>query len=126
MNVLAQLLNRRLREPAAVRLPVRFKRSRYVEELNEARSPGDDELVFVGPKNRPEWVVLNCPCGCGYVLNVDLNRAHEPHWWFFLHFDGTVSVFPVISARDAKCRSHFYIHRGRVIWATTEDDSPRK
>ena len=55
----------------------------------------------------------NCFCGCGSKV---VTPIHPTGWQ--LLFDGdTVSLRPSIGNWSFHCRSHYWIHNNRVIWA---------
>lgn len=59
-----------------------------------------------------------CCCGCGQEVVTPLT----PTDWSLV-FDGeTVSLTPSIGNWSFKCRSHYWIQKGRVIWARTWTD----
>lgn len=120
MNFLSRLLARWLDRPEALAAPVRIRTTRCVEDLCDAQTPKEDEIIFVGSSKARKWAVIRCPCGCGHVLNVNLMRTHRPHWTLQLHGEGTITMLPSLWVKDAKCRSHFFLHRNRIVWAQGE------
>ena len=59
-----------------------------------------------------------CCCGCGQEVITPLT----PTDWNLI-FDGeTVSLAPSIGNWSFPCRSHYWIQKGRVIWARTWTD----
>ncbi len=57
--------------------------------------------------------IHKCVCGCG----VEVVTPISPTDWR-ITFDGeTVSLFPSIGNWSYPCRSHYWIKRGKVIWA---------
>ena len=54
-----------------------------------------------------------CPCGCGEEIVTTLS----PTDWSLI-FDGeAVSLEPSIGNWSLKCQSHYWVRRGRVVWA---------
>lgn len=96
---------------------------RFVEDFTDAQSPGQREILVVGNRQKPKWAVLQCPCGCGHVLNVNLMGSRWPHWRLKFSSNGTLTLWPSLSVRDAMCRSHFFVRENAVIWATESDDT---
>lgn len=115
------LLDRWLDRSEVLEQPIRLKHLVYIEDLADAQTPAEDEILLVGTNDRPKWAVLACPCGCGHVLNVNLMSSHYPHWRMMKNYDGTISLRPSLWVRDAKCVSHFFIHRSRIAWATSDE-----
>jgi hypothetical protein len=122
MNSRLLYYERWLNRPEVLALQEKFNRVNYVEDSCDAQTPGAGEIVFVGSKVRPKWAVIACPCGCGHVLNVNLMKSVRPSWDLTFHSDGTISLLPSLWVRDARCRSHFFLYRNRIVWAQPEDD----
>jgi hypothetical protein len=80
--------------------------------------PGDAALVCRGV---PRMLLLNCPCGCGDILVVNLDKRAGPAWRMYQR-GKSLSVFPSYW-RDSKCESHFILWRNNIYWCDWEDDS---
>lgn len=64
-------------------------------------------------------VVHRCCCGCGSEVVTPLT----PDDWQ-LTFDGeSVTLYPSIGNWSFKCRSHYWIRQGRVVWARKWSDA---
>ncbi|MCR8560879.1 hypothetical protein KXD93_24695 [Mucilaginibacter sp. BJC16-A38] len=74
-------------------------------------------ITFVGTKGLLKWALLKCPCGCGEVLNLSLMKNYEPNWVVKFDSKSRVTLSPSVWKNDG-CRSHFFIRKGKVIWAT--------
>ena len=61
-------------------------------------------------------VVHKCACGCGEKVILPL--APE-HWQ--LHYDGYITLSPSIGNYQYKCKSHYFIRNGKVIWVYSEE-----
>jgi hypothetical protein len=72
-------------------------------------------ILYIVGKDRPRWVVLNCPCGCGERANAKIGVT-GPDSWTLSTTQGRVSLSPSFSMSSARCRSHFFIRENRVIW----------
>jgi hypothetical protein len=60
-------------------------------------------------------VIHRCCCGCGEKVVTPLS----PGEWQ-LYFDGeAISLHPSIGNSRMRCRSHYWIRQGRVLWAQT-------
>lgn len=73
-----------------------------------------DELVIVRKNDIDHYAVLQCPCGCGDCLRLNMLPSSRPCWSADVHGD-TVSLSPSI-LRKSGCKSHFWIRLGRVGW----------
>lgn len=71
-------------------------------------------LVVVAPEGHKKWALLECPCGCGELLALNLMRSHKPVWSIDVDAQGRPSIHPSVDA--TKCGSHFWLRQGRVTW----------
>jgi hypothetical protein len=73
------------------------------------------ELAIVGDPNRPKWLALECPCGEGHrlVINLGSNGAARCR---VDDRDGGPDVHPSIDYQGAERRCHFWLSAGRVHW----------
>lgn len=55
-----------------------------------------------------------CACGCGVEVHLPLASAHG---WVLTWDDGLPTLAPSIGSYQIPCRSHYFIRRGRVVWA---------
>ena len=74
-------------------------------------NPGDAVLVERG---RPRWLLLKCPCGCGEVIPINLDKRAGPAWRLYRSKRYGYSVHPSVW-RDTGCESHFIIWRNRIL-----------
>lgn len=72
-------------------------------------------LYIVEEDGYQEQAAMICPCGCGAVLHMNLLTDARPCWEVTQHADGTATLYPSVW-RKKDCRSHFWLHRGRVQW----------
>lgn len=54
-----------------------------------------------------------CACGCGSRIRTPLGPTD---WTLTLTKDGP-TLYPSIGKWQHSCRSHYWIHRGKIIWA---------
>jgi hypothetical protein len=72
--------------------------------------------LYVLGKDASLWAIaMQCPCGCGENLRLNLIPGARSYWQVTRHLDGTVSLYPEIRRQDG-CRSHFFVRRSRVYW----------
>ena len=72
----------------------------------------EDGVIYVSP--RFALVSHRCCCGCGEEVVLKLS----PTDWHLV-FDGeTISLHPSIGNWGLKCRSHYWITKSRVHWAS--------
>ncbi len=88
----------------------------FLEELPKSLDP---KIVYVLGEGQHRWfVTLLCPCGCKAVLQVSLLADAKPRWRLIEHADdGTVTLQPSVWRQEG-CRSHFFLHRGRIQWCS--------
>ncbi len=58
-------------------------------------------------------VVHKCACGCGEEVVTPLSATD----WSIQITGGTATLHPSIGNWSFVCRSHYFIRRGRVVWA---------
>lgn len=69
--------------------------------------------LFGMPGN--EWFAgFICPCGCGEFIELVLEGS-SPSWTFSISKGGRPDLSPSIF-RSVGCRSHFFLHKGRIRW----------
>jgi len=81
------------------------------DAISAAKQTGDGALVVRGITRA---VVLNCPCGCGDKLTINLDARAGPAWRFYLR-KNALTLFPSYW-RDSHCESHFILWNNRVFW----------
>lgn len=54
-----------------------------------------------------------CACGCGAKIRTPLG----PTEWTLDETDSGPSLYPSIGNWQQACQSHYWIHRGEIIWA---------
>ena len=88
------------------------------EAAASLQTTGDAALVQRGV---PRMLLLKCPCGCGDVLIVNLDKRSGPAWRMYRRRNA-VSLYPSYW-RDSKCGSHFIIWSNHIYWCDWDDDS---
>jgi Family of unknown function (DUF6527) len=66
--------------------------------------------------NEPWQASMLCPCGCGAILDMNLLPDDRPVWSIDVDTNRVVSMVPSIW-RQTGCHSHFFLRRGRIVWA---------
>lgn len=92
----------------------RLKKAVWVESRQDLPARIGANIYIVGSE-KVKWVVLDCPCGCGERIDVNLMAARLPAWEFSTK-DGMVTVWPSLWMPREKCGSHFWIRNSRIIW----------
>lgn len=109
-------------QDAPKRPRAKFDATVSVDRQSQARSVVDEspETIAVVVRGEPRSVIFACPCGCGDVLVINLDRAVGPAWRLRRDSDG-LSLFPSVW-RTSGCRSHFVVWRSRVWWCRWDDE----
>ncbi len=94
------------RKPAPLRTVV-------VDEMPE---PAKRNALYIYRSNGHQWgAALECPCGCGSLIELNLLPEGNPSWKTTLHWDSSISLYPSIW-RKVGCKSHFWIKQGLIKW----------
>ena len=88
------------------------------EAASSLKVPGDAALVHRGVDR---MLLMNCPCGCGDVLVINLDRRAGPAWKIYRRGEA-ISLFPSYW-RDTKCESHFILWKNNLFWCDWDDDN---
>lgn len=105
-------------------LPAR--RWRIVTQVEEADLLSDRlprrGAALAGPLGTPKWLALDCPCGSGHRLLVNLDSRRPPTWR--LVSARPLTVRPSLDITQAGTRCHFTITSGTVRWAGSGQQAP--
>jgi hypothetical protein len=92
-----------------------------IERVSDAgpilKKPGDCVVIERGSVRRS--LLMNCPCGCGELLPINLDPRAGKAWRMY-HRYGFWTLFPSVD-RDTGCRSHFILSRGKIIWCDWDE-----
>jgi len=91
--------------------------NRVLFYVTQAELPDElpcDALAVVGSKKHPKWAILDCPCGHGHRLTVNLSKARRPYWRLTIGESGP-SLYPSVDVVTSR-RCHFWLRDGRVHW----------
>lgn len=78
-----------------------------------ARQAGVAALVRGGGKEK--WLLMQCPCGCGEQIALNLMQSHSPRWRVSAQSERRFTVHP--SVDSTSCGAHFWLRDGKIIWA---------
>jgi hypothetical protein len=76
-------------------------------------------LYIVEEDGLLEQAAMLCPCGCGRTLHMNLLPDERPCWKVTRHPDGTSTLHPSVW-RQKDCGSHFWLRKGRILWAAAD------
>ncbi len=71
----------------------------------------EEGILYVS--HRYKTAVHKCACGCGEEVVTPLG----PTDWSIQIENGTATLYPSIGNWSFACRSHYFIRKGRIIWA---------
>ena len=83
---------------------------KFVELIPEQKEMVDG-VIYVSLKY--DTAIHNCMCGCGEQVVTPLS----PIDWKLTYNGESVSLYPSIGNWEFKCRSHYWIKKGAVVWA---------
>lgn len=104
-----------LRQTKQESLSTHFQFILTTEKTPLNSSLNDEDFIQVTYKNEPYWLLFKCPCGCGVVISLPLQRIHEPYWILYKSKNNRPTVYPSVWQKDG-CRSHFWIKDGAIDW----------
>ncbi len=78
-----------------------------------------NKVYFIANNGCCWQAVFVCPCGCKKNLHLNLNSEYEPYWKYSIEKGGSVTLSPSVH-RIVGCKSHFFLRKGKVVWARTE------
>jgi hypothetical protein len=96
-------------------------RTKFVEDLLPSKLRART-LYVVQEDGFQEQAAMECPCGCGRILHMNLLSDERPCWTLTVHKDETATLEPSVW-RKKDCGSHFWFRRGRVIWCRFDTPS---
>ena len=102
---------------------LRYKYIDYAVSFTDTQ-PNQGEIplktvVIVGGKGWVKWAFMRCPCGCNEVLTLSLMQSYRPNWRVKIDWLNRLTLSPSVWKKDG-CNSHFFIEKGRLIWARYE------
>jgi Family of unknown function (DUF6527) len=78
--------------------------------------------VLVGTTSAPRWLALDCPCGRGHRLMINLDDTRHPSWRVVRH--KPLTLRPSIDALHQGVRCHFVVTDGKIKWVPTRMEPP--
>jgi hypothetical protein len=87
-----------------------------VEEMPEENSIRSRVAYWVGAEGYKWCLAFICPCGCREVIYLNLLPNARPLWRVEKHKDDSFSISPSVN-RVKRCKAHFFVKRGKVLWA---------
>lgn len=66
----------------------------------------------------PKWALLDCPCGRGHTIELNLANPVRTRWRFTTNRDGHPSIHPSIDYQGQP-HCHYWLREGRIDWVPT-------
>lgn len=85
-------------------------RHKFVEYIPSAEEQKDGVVYITTTYNT---AVHKCFCGCGQQVVTPLS----PTDWKITYDGESISLYPSIGNWSYECRSHYWVTKGKVIWA---------
>jgi len=91
----------------------RLYKSEYVSDV--PKKPEPYKVYILGGMKNPFLSVLQCPCGCGESLHLNLMTSRDPCWELYIGANASATFKPSLWKKTG-CRSHFHLVEGKVRW----------
>jgi Family of unknown function (DUF6527) len=109
---------------AALKIPWRewlpFKNWRIVGVVDAAdeipKHLPPNGVILVGSRQYPKWIAFDCPCRVGHRILLNTDIARLPYW--VVTIKGALTISPSIDFFEGKRRCHYFVKKGRVVWAS--------
>lgn len=102
-----------------------FQPWRVVETVEHADDVAErlprNGVSLVGPAEAPKWLVFDCPCRSGHRIMINADPSRQP-FWKIMTSGRRVSVVPSVDYEDSQKRCHYFIQKGRILWAKSLND----
>ena len=89
-----------------------------IRRSEEQLAPKDvafNEIVIIGPRHHPKWVVFHCPGDCSVFYRLPIGGRHSPRWNIRTDWLGRPSAAPSVHQKS-QCHAHFWVKSGGVFW----------
>jgi hypothetical protein len=95
----------------------KIKKVVVVDSMNDIPQNVGTKLYVVYRSGQYRRAVLQCPCGCGRRIDLNLSGHASPHWT--IKKQGKVVTFsPSVWVPLDACGSHFFIRQNRIDWVS--------
>ncbi|MDF2449514.1 MAG: thiamine biosynthesis protein ThiF [Bacteroidota bacterium] len=101
-----------------------FNSISYTERTPNNQDIKEGDFIVVKFKNKQYWALFKCPCGCGYVISLSLQKGQQNFWTIRKSKKERPTLYPSVWQNDG-CLSHFWITDGRVFWCYNSGTKPR-
>jgi len=72
--------------------------------------------IVLARDSQEDWCVgMQCPCGCGRIIELLVIDEAQPRWDYSVNASGQPSLHPSVWLNNGCC-SHFWLRNGRIQW----------
>lgn len=103
--------------------PIFFDKIRQLTKTPSNDQIEGKEFVVVAVGNKKYWALFQCPCGCGHIISLSLQKIHWPSWTFKASRNKRPTLSPSVW-QNTGCKSHFWVNDGRVFWCNSSGEAP--
>lgn len=103
--------------------PVYFASIISTEQTPSNSAIEEKEFYLVKYKRKHIWALFKCPCGCGQVISLSVQKVHPKSWSVKKSRGGRPILYPSVW-QNIGCWSHFWINDGKVYWFSSTGTSP--
>jgi len=93
----------------------KISRVEVVESMTVIPAQIGSELYLVRQGDFDKRAVLDCPCGCGRRIDLNLVVTRNPSWSAEFK-KGSISLRPSVWLTEDACKSHFFIRHNKIEW----------
>ena len=86
----------------------------YTDDINSIEKLEIDTLYVKKSGDYPKWAYLLCPCGCKEPIMITVSDIEDRNWR--LKINNEVPTITPSILRMQRCKSHFFITDGEVVW----------
>jgi hypothetical protein len=91
--------------------------TRVIAVAGRAELPEDlhPRRLYLLGATTPKWALLDCPCGRGHTIELNLVNPERTRWTVTTNETGRPSVHPSIDYQGQP-RCHYWLKDGRIQW----------
>lgn len=90
---------------------------KVIRVTDRAELPDDlnPRCIYVLGATTPKWALLDCPCGRGHTVELNLANPARARWKVSANNAGHPSIHPSIDYQGQP-RCHYWLRDGRIRW----------
>lgn len=75
----------------------------------------DPRCVYILGTTKAKWAILDCPCGRGHTIELNLANPARTRWKVTTNQSGQPCIHPSVDYQGQP-RCHYWLRDGRVHW----------